>query len=83
MESFVLLQDVCGIASRVFHFEQISSCLPVRVKIQVGQVGNCSESVYFFHKIFGASSSIVVGSFLVEMLIEHLGLENSSMVAQS
>ncbi|CAK9205981.1 unnamed protein product [Sphagnum troendelagicum] len=32
----------------------------VRVKIQVGQVGNCSESVYFFHKIFGASSSIVV-----------------------
>jgi hypothetical protein len=29
MESFVLLQDVCGIASRVFHFEQISSCLPV------------------------------------------------------
>ncbi|CAM6039271.1 unnamed protein product [Sphagnum compactum] len=32
----------------------------VRVKIQVGQVGNCSECVYFFHKIFGASSSIVV-----------------------
>lgn len=29
MESFVLLQDVCGIASRVFHFEQISSCLSV------------------------------------------------------
>ncbi len=39
-------------------------CVQVRVKIQVGQVGNCSESVYFFHKIFGASSSIVVVSKL-------------------
>jgi len=39
-------------------------CVQVRVKIQVGQVGNCSESVYFFHKIFGASSSIVVVSNL-------------------
>jgi hypothetical protein len=33
MESFVLLQDVCGIASRVFHFEQISSCLSVRLSV--------------------------------------------------
>jgi hypothetical protein len=29
MESFVLLQDIRGIALRVFHFEQISRCLSV------------------------------------------------------
>lgn len=72
MVNFVLVETTVNLFSCwetgaiVPHTEKCFSCVcvQVRVKIQVGQVGNCSESVYFFHKIFGASSSIVVVSKL-------------------